>query len=628
VLISMGAAPSSGFAASQTDQAARAQLARDLPHKILTLMFSTADFKDLLTLSNIDNCPRYIFTSAQSLESLFTKVKVRPERGKAGEFLYAPIKSMSPELFKNSSPSYEETAVRDTMCVDIAYYYVRVFQIYAAIALTIMNTNPMRGAVVSRQGMVAKAQGMGATGPRAGVFSGGAKIPDPTARAISATLFAPILNNQYFSPWANDPSPTANRSILKMNDTSRTAQFIVVWDKARVSQPRMDLQAVYNYGRTSNGEKKEDCVLTMSEAGEDDIALSINGDLIANFKKDALGAWSLYTRDQSYGTSSPTELFKLIHEYFKDKTGFSSSNSGWTVAAGPLGPSAPSAPSGPGRALSGKSSFENFEAMEKMYSSFLKGEISAPKAFVVSRAMTLMNPIFDTELSYKDQPVTCGSCIVQSRLDFETSVDYMMPRAGKDPKTNIYFRSLVSLYYDTYRIERDGQKRRLIFEKSNPGNEDLKRASLLMAKLYNVPVAPTEFLESSSKFLPFKKLCGESNRDVYIQYGDPAIKAAIRTIITKMLAFQEEHNKRANAFLKSMFSVIINPKQGESLMFSKDLKDGGINAVNVYCKNARDMLLDYYLKGEAMYVEAILLLEANRDKLIFGEVGARNAQRR
>ena len=616
----MGAAPSSGFAASQADQAARAQLAKDLPHKILTLMFSTADFKDLLTLSNIDNCPSYIFTSAQSLESLFTKVKVRPERGKSGEFLYAPVKSMSPELFKNSSPSYEETAVRDTMCVDIAYYYVRIFQIYAAIALTIMNTNPMRGAVVSRQGMVAQAQGIATTGPRSGVFSGGGRIPEPTAKAISTSLFAPVLNSQYFSPWASDPSPTSNRAMLKLNDTSRTAQFIVVWDKSRVSQPKMDLQAVYIYGRATNGEKKEECVISMSEAGDDDIALGINGDLIANFKKDALGAWSLYTREQSYGTSSPTELYKLIHEYFKDKTGSSSYNAGWT-ASGPSGPSAPSGPSvayGPRRALTGKSSFENFEAMEKMYSSLLKGEISAPKAFAVGRAMTLMNPIFDTELSYKDQPVTCGSCMVQSRLDFETSADYMMPRAGKDPKTNIYFRSLVSLYYDTYRIERDGQKRRLVFEKSNPGSEDLKRASVLMAKLYNIPVAPTEFLESSSKFLPFKKLCGESNKDVYVQYGDPAIKSAIRTIIAKMLAFQEEHNKRANAFLKTMFSVIINPKQGESLMFSKDLKDGGINAVNVYCKNARDMLLEYYLKSEAMYVEAILLLEANRDKLIVG----------
>ena len=180
---------------------------------------------------------------------------MRPERGKAGEFMYAPIKSLSPELIRRGPteklPSFEETAVRDTMCVDIAYYYVRVFQIYAAIALTIMNTNPMRGAVATRPGVVGQGPVPVQLGPRKGVFAGGAKIPEATARAINATLFAPLLISQYFSPWANDPSPTSTRAMLKLNDTTRTAQFIVVWDKNRVAQPKMELQGVYIYGRVS-----------------------------------------------------------------------------------------------------------------------------------------------------------------------------------------------------------------------------------------------------------------------------------------------------------------------------------------------------------------------------------------
>jgi hypothetical protein len=611
-----GAASSSNFSGGVKGYADKAAAAKQLPDKILSLMFSKADFRDLLTLSNIDTCPRYVFTSAKSLESLFRSIRVRPERGAEGEYMFAPIKSLSPDVLRDAigqgqaaaQGRLDQLATRDAMCVDVAYYYVRIFQIYAAVALTILNTNPTRpyAAVAAQQQQKQQAS----------LFTGGArptKIATTTEAAINRSVFAPLLNNQYFGAWTGASAAPTGTTLLELRETNQNVTFLVAWTAAEISNTSMDLNGTYSVtNRTSNASSDHNFVISMVR-NENEIVMSINGTPVVIFvTRGMLGTWGFYQAgaDPTRTTTSLSELVRLINDYCK--VTFIGAEQGPGPGQGQgQGPG-----QGPGRSTSytssGPSSFESFQEVEKMYKSLFNGEIGAPKAYAVARAMTLMNPIFDFEKSYKDQPVACDACRTTSRLDFETSSDYMMPRPGKSPKGNIYLRSFVTLFYDKFEIQRDGLKRKLIFSKSNPGNEQLRKASTLMARLYNITMKPEEFLESTTSFVPFKKLCGDS-ADGSIFYKDPQVKEQVRKIIGELLALQEEHNKRANDFLKSMFTVVVDPKEGESLKFTEALKGKGIQSVNEFGEKARSMLLDYYLKSEGLYVKAILLLEAARN---------------
>ena len=604
-----GAASSSNFSGGVKGYADKAAAVKQLPDKILSLMFSKADFRDLLTLSNIDTCPRYVFTSAKSLEGLFRSIRVRPERGAEGEYMFAPIKSLSPDVLRDAvgqgqaaaQGRIDQLATRDAMCVDVAYYYVRIFQIYAAVALTILNTNPTRpyAAVAAQQQQ------------QASLFTGGArptKIATTTEAAINRSVFAPLLNNQYFGTWTGASAAPSGTTLLELRETNQNVTFLVAWNAADLNSSSMDLNGTYSLAnRTSNASSDHNFVISMAR-NENEIVMSINGTPVVVFvTRGMLGTWGFYQAgaDPTRTTTSLSELVRLINDYCKV-----------TFIGAEQGVAAPGPGPGLGRSTSytssGPSSFDSFQEVEKMYKSLFTGEIGAPKAYAVARAMTLMNPIFDFEKSYKDQPVACDVCRTNSRLDFETSSDYMMPRPGKNPKGNIYLRSFVTLFYDKFDIQRDGMKRKLIFSKSNPGNEQLRKASTLMARLYNITTRPEEFLESTTSFVPFKKLCGDAS-DGSIFYKDPQVKEQVRKIIGELLGLQDEHNKRANEFLKSMFTVVVDPKEGESLKFTEALKNKGIQSVNEFGEKARSMLLDYYLKSEGLYVKAILLLEGARE---------------
>jgi hypothetical protein len=82
-----------------------------------------------------------------------------------------------------------------------------------------------------------------------------------------------------------------------------------------------------------------------------------------------------------------------------------------------------------------------------------------------------------------------------------------------------------------------------------------------------------------------------------------------------MLALQEAHTSKANAMLKQIFMVKIKAIGGkpmiESLSLQPVIKQGGITGLNTMVQKVRTMLLEYYLKSEALYIKGVLLLNQN-----------------
>lgn len=576
----------------------RARIAKDLADKILTILFSEADFKDLLTLSSISQCPRYVFTTASALQQLFQSIQVYPQLGKDGEILFAPIQRLAPGLIKDKKEDTEldrqRRGVRDRMCMDVAYIYVRIFQIYGALALTVLDADPVRQRVRLDAFGTAPSRGRPVPG-RATFYGGSMPATSALTKQITTTPFAPLT--PFFSPAKLGSSTT--KQYIQMDDTTNRKTeggFYIKWDPSLGRSDTTKVEGFYKFSKTNKVSEAIVLEMKWTDARHDNATLYWDGREFMQFQRAALDMWEfLYP---SGASTDATEFITKVHEFFES----------YDLAKGATGTTrraSGAAAAGVGVGLgSGKSSFDSFDQLRKLYEDRLAGK-GFPKAYCIARAMTLMKPIFDSE-HFDPKRKLYTSQVCKKTFDFEGSGADHMPRARKQPKANIYFRSLVSLYYDNYEVRSSGE---VIFSQTPEAREKLKAVSKEFASLFNVTTKPEEFLESGTEFTESKTLCGGADVELWVK-DDKLRQRLLNECVMPLLKFQEQHTAKVNELLKKMFSVTVDKQGNASLAFSKDLKAGRA-AVNQFGAMARDLLINYYMFSEVYYTKGIRILEQN-----------------
>lgn len=109
---------------------------RNVMNILLEYMLKELTVRDFLALSNPAECKKYVLFKANTLYKYFYELKIEPvtdKKTKDGIIAFRPIK----ELITPSSP--EEEKEKQTLCLILAYYYTRIFQIYGALALTLID---------------------------------------------------------------------------------------------------------------------------------------------------------------------------------------------------------------------------------------------------------------------------------------------------------------------------------------------------------------------------------------------------------------------------------------------------------------------------------------------------------
>jgi len=230
-----------------------------------------------------------------------------------------------------------------------------------------------------------------------------------------------------------------------------------------------------------------------------------------------------------------------------------------------------------------------------LYDDKLAGK-AFPKAFCIARAMELMSPLFESERQTTNTPFYTQFC--KKQLDFEVGGEFL-PRAGRPANANIYFRSLVSLYYDDYKIYGD----KITSTQTETGRSELRHASSLFAQLYGISQNRETFLQSSAQFTRSPQCKAE----LYGFVNDSFRAEFFTTFIQPMLDYQEQHAVRVNMLLMKMFQVTPDPPY--RVLFSPLIHTGGKEQINAFGREAHDLLLDYYLHSEAYYIRAVIQLE-------------------
>ena len=599
--------PSNGEAYSR--QAAEA---KKLPDQILTLFFNNANLLRLLELHNIGQCSRFIFTTSSELATLFQKLQVYPKLGAKGEILFASVSDLAPGLLsdanknaENKARLQEKTHARNELCVDIAYFYVRIFQIYSALALTVIDADPLRKKrfVVAKNPMYSSkpqnsplgggyrpAIGSGPLLVQLGgaLISASSRIYKNLFQSLVATPFIVFVDLQLLKPIASGETKPEQTLELVDKKGSGKPSIYLIWDWPGKATNLYEVK-----GTLQRGSVEKTISLKAARVDETHVTFTYTdpdaGSTEQKFKRLTSGRWVFeYNIGEGSEETSDT-FFENIYQLYgtENKKLGSNVTSASTVSSGI------------------STSFDGFEKLKKIFKDAKNGA-EFPKAYCMARLMTLINPVFTSELAPNQYYL---SQICKKKFDFENTE--FMPRAGTEVKSNTYIRSFTSLYYDDYKYNRVTGK--LELTQTEPSRSSLRAASVEFASMYSISGDPNFLVDSGGapRFTSLKVCEGKDDRILRIKndkVGKEFLEVLQRECVDKMLNLQKQHTVKVNKLLMKMFKIETNPV---ALKLQPAIKAGGKDAINAIGVEAHDLLLDYYRKSEALYVRGITLFANN-----------------
>jgi hypothetical protein len=118
---------------SRGDLYKKTEKTRIVMDKILEYSLKELNMQDFLLLSNPNECKKYVLFFSNTLYKHFHTLQLMPMKDPKGVILFDKISDLT------TPPSDKEVKSRQSLCLIISYYYVRIFQIYGALALTVMD---------------------------------------------------------------------------------------------------------------------------------------------------------------------------------------------------------------------------------------------------------------------------------------------------------------------------------------------------------------------------------------------------------------------------------------------------------------------------------------------------------
>ena len=107
---------------------------RSIMNIILEYMLKEVGVRDFLALSKPEECKKYVLFLANDLHKHFYELQIQPVKDKRGFIAFRTVKELT-----NPPKNSDDEKEKQSLCLIIAYYYTRIFQIYGALALTLMD---------------------------------------------------------------------------------------------------------------------------------------------------------------------------------------------------------------------------------------------------------------------------------------------------------------------------------------------------------------------------------------------------------------------------------------------------------------------------------------------------------
>jgi hypothetical protein len=629
----MGSGPSKPAGGITRQQLlASTQNSRDFTNKLFQLMISKITPEDVLKLGKSQTCSSFVFMMADSIQNMFQSLRIRPRRDR----------NTGVVLFEKVDTLRAPTAETRELCLIIAYYYIRVFQIFASLALTLLD-DPGAGQVLGavRYAPPAPAPaGLGffrraAPAPVPGrrgpfILSGGAEekyfllVPAAKSFLPIRVLFGdPILDKsaqRLLFPFEDDRL-TNYRLIPGRVEANSSQNLRIDLDNSRRLYGNFTLK---NYKHDSGASSGEIVLnnFNLHAADADSNKLKIINNKLRTFETKFPIAST--DNNQTWFSLKNTDIPEMIEAAVRkvielvEKLEASSYEElaqikdvkkgvlekGFFFDRAGLGVAGVAAPGAAGRA-------DVVGIVKQLQNEYLiqtlKG-ITGQKsiAFCVARALQLLDS--NTLFTPKPQKARTGVCVTR----FE-AVPTAVPQPGLKIESVPGIRALDQLYYTQPAIGSKDETQVQVGDAAEYA-DFLKK----MSDLFGKPIAGTAQLTGIDRILAKDPNCPAAAARHYLQIQDPKAIAGIMGIVNQLFARQLAHTQKVLKFFREQLFLIRkirNPATGltyESIELHPRIVQGGLDSLAVVSKMAREMLLEYYKGCEETYQKGVALVLQSR----------------
>lgn len=602
------------------------QKPRDFMNQLFNTMISKLTPEDFLKLGRAQTCSSFVFMMADSLHKMFDDLRIRPMKGKdTGVVYFAKVDSLR-----------AQTKDSRELCLIIAYFFIRLFQIFGALAITITD-DPGAGAVLGATRYAAPVQPVqrglfgqpkrlpGSRGTYLGVGGAQAKY----FLAGKARIFAPIrevfdegriettargtprlilafrdLPEVELIPERTDETGRKDQNLriglgdsahLYANMTLTTANAIAGTKRYRITMGNFRLvdiskRTVLGYINNQISAYKESFDITSLDGGQ--TWISGNIPFTDKITEIIQHVQEIYNEIELNPGATLKDL-KAITKRQKEALGLEGVRGGLD-AVGAFGRDKLGAVGAVGRDTGVPPALQNEYLLQT-----LKG-IAGQKSvgFCVGRALQLL----DANSLFKLRSGTgATSSVCVARFD---ALPQAVPQSGQTLDKMPGLKALDQLYHTRPSITQDDKVRVAVAgDASGEYAEFLKEMTSLFGRSGQTQLTGIE------KIVVKDPNCGGAIAKKYLQLQDPKQIQGVLAIVNQMFGRQLAHTNAVIKFFNTrLFMIKKRPDGAPYIDIHPKILQGGIDELENVSKEARDILVRYYKGCEEQYQKGMELV--------------------
>lgn len=544
----------------------RTKNGKTLVNDIFVWMVEQTDLRELYLLANPVQCKKYIFLTADALGALFHKIDLEPRQGKQGQIYLAKV-----ERVINPPKDSALSKSRDTTCLKLAFLYVRIFQIFAALALSVLDVNPeIEMQLASNMQRLRQLDQLPLFGQRGGGLAASKPLISQF-EPLRAFLNEVPANTRYYR-LGSTPIYLEYGSAL-----DGRLPLVYQYDDIRPGQRTTTKKIRAHLGVEVRGSGDE-LTLTLSNIyggdgqREDDMKINFTRRMIGNVFRDR--------RSQEIPTAVLSHLQSVARgQRPKDEDPIDVSDRQRAVA---------------------RLERESGEVAQGLHTKTLLDAFrmsQPPKAHCIARALQLVS---DTGLR-KEFPQEVYSQLCKTK--FMTS-SFSLPEADHRITREVGIYALAQLFYDTIRDSAPAMSER---------TADQYKAFIAKMKFVFEEQKETKAtsIDEIKSRLPSGVCAGAVDRSIQVKNRE--VIRQVRDKVRQMIEYQIQHTARVVTILKKLFLLPI--ETGKSLAINPRVLQYGMEEVGRVGEEAREALIDYYSRCEILYRSGAEILAANKTLL-------------
>ncbi len=556
-----------------------------LVNELFQWMVSQASIRDFYLMANPAQCRKYIMLTADVLNKVFYKIDVVPKEGPKGSIYFRKVDTLNPQ--DKTDPLYKH---REINCLRLAFLFVRIFQVFAALSLSILDVTPeMEMKLLGDITRLRETEAVPLFGP--GQRGGGLNAKKSLAAELEALR----------SSLSEIPT---NPNYYKFTGTS-------IYIEHGAQGPDGSIPVRFDYEATRNGKKESENIsgrLFVERRGTDSISILLTRlkqnmrsstkdleDLRVNFSRRSIedifrdrGSRSI-PEGLQYAFRSLALGEKTEEEREKESTTYDY---------------------GKPKDKASMTQFERDmgEVAEGLHTKTIVSAFTRttpPKAHCIARALQLVSDSGMQSMFPKE--IYSHIC----KTKFLTETRSLPPASERITKEDGIY-ALAQLFYDTLRestpaISQATQEQYKSFvTKMKFVFEETKDAKVVIGDVRKAP------LEEVANKLP-SGVCDKAIVDRTLKSSNRELIRLLRDNVRKMVLYQINHTANVVKILRKLFLLPV--ESGKALQIHPRVLKNGMEEVNNLAQEARNLLIEYYSQCEILYRSGAEIIASRKSNM-------------